>query len=286
MHEIAEAIQQMPSRSWVPILVVTAIGIVLWAAGGRLLRTAFALLGFVFGAAVGWFLGHAVELGAPVGIIALVAALLLACVGTLAYRTAVAAGLAAVLAIAAPLAVWSVADLKGLEAAVSGPLGTPEPVLTAPVEPDPAADDPDPIDTWLAEIRGQGAESAGISEEVVDSLEAATTLAEQIVEQAGVVWEKIPESIRGQMIGATVVGGLIGFLVGTLATAFSATLVTAFAGSVTWMAGGWSAMSKAGVDGPWAPATPAAWLVLWFALALIGLAVQWTVRAKAADKPS
>ena len=51
---------------------VLAIGVVLWAAGGRLLRTAFALLGFLFGAGIGWFLGHVVEFGAPVGIIALV----------------------------------------------------------------------------------------------------------------------------------------------------------------------------------------------------------------------
>ena len=283
MSEIAEAIQQLPGKSWVPILVIIAIGVVLWAAGGRLLRTAFALLGFLIGAAVGWLLGHAVELGAPAGLVALIAALVVACVATLAFRAAVATGLAAIVAVAAPMSIWAVADIKGLESAVSEPLASPEPSVEAPAEPEM-----DEIDRWLAEVRGDTIEEAGVEleAEVAETIAAAKTLIEHVVDQFQVVWDRVPEDLRSRMLGATIVGGLIGFLVGTLATAFSASLVTAFAGSMTWLVGGWSALSKAGVDGPWVPTGPAGWMVLWLAVGIIGLAVQWTVRVKAADKPA
>ena len=88
-------------------------------------------------------------------------------------------------------------------------------------------------------------------------------------------------------MAAEVDGRLAGVLVGTLAGALRAKVVTAFGGSLLWL-------SCAGVlvaatdlpEGPWLPATPVAWLALWVITAVIGLAIQWTFRPKRADKPA
>jgi ElaB/YqjD/DUF883 family membrane-anchored ribosome-binding protein len=298
MSELSDSIQALPNQSWIPILVLLVLGIALWLAGGRLLKGAFAAMGLVAGGSIGWIVGSAIDFGVSVWVIALIMALLVACVATLAYRATVAMALAAVLALASPLGVWTAAGAElapGPETTTVaasdnenlGPvLGKDEPEL-----------DLDEIDSWLRDLADDAKNVVNngpmaapeatfdLQQEVRDQLENARTLGDELARQARELWDRTPSDLRTRLIGAAAVGALIGFLLGTLATTFSTLFVTAFAGSLTMIVGGWSAATKVGVpDGPWVPDTPNAWLTWWVIIAVIGLVIQWMTRPKRADK--
>jgi hypothetical protein len=298
MSDVSQTIHDLPLGSWIPIILLVICGLALWAAGGRLLRPAFGALGLVVGAAAGGILGTAVNFGLPAWMIAILGGLVLGGTALLAYRLAVAAGLAMVLAIALPLALWSMADPEAVrEMAGGGPQDHPTAIAGEVAEPER-----DELDEWIKDITGQGADEAPDQAAGEDSpgdegardpspldlarqVDEARNLADQLLEKAQALWESTPVEWRGRLIGAAVVGGVIGLLLGTLAAGLSASLVTSFGGTLMWLTGVWAGASRLGIsEEPWLPRGPLMWLVLWVVLAVIGLAIQWTIRPREDDK--
>ncbi|MHC5113386.1 MAG: hypothetical protein ACYTGP_03030, partial [Planctomycetota bacterium] len=80
-------------------------------------------------------------------------------------------------------------------------------------------------------------------------------------------------------------GAVTGILFAALAPTISSSLVTAFGGSLMWLAGLRLIVAGTGLTGleKLMPAGTGYTLVLWLIIALIGVAIQWTFRAKEAD---
>ena len=126
-----------------------------------------------------------------------------------------------------------------------------------------------------------------LGSENAQRLETARGHAERAVGAAGDWWDRIPSSSHPTIIGAAIVGLLGGLLIGTLAPAVSAMIVTGFTGAALVLTGFTMILARVGaVESP-ASGGAAPWLLLvWLVLSIIGLAVQWTFRPKPADRPA
>lgn len=109
MSELQQAIHDLPLASLIPVGLLLAVGLLLWAAGRKVLRAGFAIAGLVIGAGLGWILPSATGLNVDPWIPAFVLGVIVACVAALTHRLAVAGALAVVIGVAAPMAV-SVVD--------------------------------------------------------------------------------------------------------------------------------------------------------------------------------
>jgi hypothetical protein len=281
-------------------------------------------LGGALGWVVGMLLPDASAI--PVWSVSLVTALLLGALGALATRVLVSIGLALMLALAIPWAIATTAALRpawfGLPA-TAAEAAAPSPVAAEPVGPiGPERDELDawvesleqppggPVDHDQAAVRppepaGQDTTVAGDGqpplpesiallgdelgldrEHAQETVDKANRLIAGLVEGANGRWGRTPAALQPTLVAAAIVATICGIVVGTLAHGFSATVVTAFAGSLLWLGCGGALVSRAGLgDGPWFPDGPTAWLAWWLSAAVIGLAIQWTLRPKRADKP-
>lgn len=165
MEELSQTLQELPLAGLIPLALLLIVGLLLWAAGSKVFRAGFAAAGLLIGAGIGWLVGGTVNLGVPVWIIALVGAVLVACLAALTYRLAIAGALAIVLGVASPLAVLTVNEWQNGTAAVDDP-DVPSQVEDEPLAPtEPDAPDPvdedftgramDEIDRWLRERFGE-----------------------------------------------------------------------------------------------------------------------------------
>ena len=317
------AIEAIPLGGLVPLAVLTVVGLVLWSAGRRVLRAALAMVGLVVGGVAGWIFGELLppQLGIPVWVFAAFDALLVACVFALAWRVTVMLALSAVLAVGTPMTVWAAAtafpDAFGIAATAPDPDPEPGPDAETPPPSDavamaPEAPATDAITDWVERLGRDPEEAAAdaaadaASDAVADrlgpeagdlgerlGLDRETT--EQAIEDAGdfvrrvgadlgSAWDDVPTTLRSTLLGAAAIGLLAGFLLGSLTPNLSAAIVTSFGGALLWLS---TALALAGrlavpVEGL-LPSSPHGWLILWSALSVIGLAIQWTFRTKAAD---
>lgn len=299
MNELSQTMQELPLAGMVPVALAAIIGLLLWAAGRRLLRTGFAAAGFVLGGAIGWILADHINVGVPSWVAGLAAAIIVASVAALTYRLAVAAALAIVLAVASPMAVIAVHELQ--DDAPATAQTQPEDTEQAPAdtaEPDDSNDDEelDEIDRWLNDRileqlpgGGEGLEPQSTEQltqqfapEMSEHVDQVKSYAEKLVNAGKELWQSTPESIRPMLIAAMVIGALLGLLIGALVPGLSASVVTAFGGGMLWL----SAVrigAERFAEGAFMPETTRTWLVLWLVLSVIGLCIQWMFRTKQAD---
>jgi hypothetical protein len=289
MDELSQAIQNLPIAGLIPVILLLLVGIVLWAAGRKVLRAGFAVAGLIVGGAVGWIVAANSGLGLAPWIPAVVLGIILACVAALGYRVAVAGALALVIGVAAPLAVGTVAEIQGVENSMlrSEPV-SPE---TMP-EDDPAdwleEDDPSPLGGEIDEedlrthLLGDDFE---VTEREKEIIEDARGFAEQLADGIKAWWIEQPERLRPMIVGAAILGIIFGVLIGALAPVASASVVTAFGGSLLWLTSLRIALIQFGepITG-WLPRGATALLIIWVVVALIGVTIQWIFRPKPADK--
>jgi hypothetical protein len=292
MSELSQAIQNLPLAGLIPVILLIIVGIILWAAGRRVLRAGFAAAGLIVGGAAGWMLGHAVGLGISPWISAAILGILIACVAALMYRVAVAGALALVFGIAAPMAVVTVAEIQGVDKSVLQPVETepgPEPRklddLDREFATDPLRGDQSPISP-----PGLATDAAvsqfDLGEEAAEQLEQARSYAEQIIAGLQAWWDETPEKLRPAIVGAAIAGVLLGVLFGALAPMLSAAVVTAFGGALLWLSGLRIVAIQLGEPvAAWLPSQATWLLALWLIMSLIGVAIQWMFRPKPADKP-
>ncbi len=117
VNDITQAISELPAGGMIPVGLALIAGLLLWAAGRRILRATFVATGFVLGSTVGWLVGELLGLGMTIVVPTLVGGVVFACVAGLASRLVVAVALALTLGIAAPLATMSLAQLRGSDQA-------------------------------------------------------------------------------------------------------------------------------------------------------------------------
>jgi hypothetical protein len=292
MSEMSQAIQDLPLAGLIPVLLLMLVGLMLWAAGRKLLRAGFAAAGLIVGGALGLLLGTAI--GFSPWIVALVLGIILACLAALAHRVAVAGSLALVFGAAAPLAVVTIAEIQGVDKSIlQEPTESPEGI------PGLEEREPDEFDRTFGrsgmapEEFGEGgveeavvAEQLDLTEETRQALGQARSYAEQLIEAVKAWWAETPEKLRPTIVGAAVGGVLVGVLFGALASGLAAAVVSSFGGALLWLGSLRVVLLQAG--GPvagWLPSTATASLTIWLIISLIGVAIQWMIRPKPADKP-
>ena len=285
VSDLSEAMRQLPWADLSPVLGLGVIGLGLWLAGRRFLRAGLVLIGLLLGGVIGWLVAEVAGMAISPWIFVGVGAVLLACFAALMFRFAVAGTLAIVLALAAPTVVWTVGEWQGLTDSSPIDLAT--------------ADDADTQDDadWLEEPPAEGADDvagmggADLAAEFIDVPEEAqkhiATLrgySEWAIKKADALWDQTPENLRPEMVGAAIVGLLVGFLVGTIVPKLSASVVTSFGGALLILFSVRIIAERLGIDnGWWMPAKATQWLVVWLITSFIGTAIQWTFRPKPAD---
>jgi len=308
------SIQDIPYAGLIVSMMLLVIGLILWAAGRRVLRPSFAALALIAGAGLGWVAGSNVDLGVPALAVAIIAALLCMCFAALAFRALVATSMAVIIGVAAPMAVWGGAVIRsGAGGDVIAHGEDDAGIYAAPIAEPPA---PDEFDAWLAQgqpsaARGDDqtdddpadviAERGMVSDDLralADKLELDMTFtpeAEQHIERAGSyvravsdwghsVWARTPPVLRPGLIIASVIGAITGMLVGTLASSFCVSIVTSCGGSLLWLASSIAMARELELSqNLYAELPPGAWLIGWAVISVIGLAIQWTFRPANAD---
>lgn len=302
MNELSRSIQELPLAALVPVALAVIVGLLLWAAGRRLLRPGFAAAGLLLGGAIGWIVGENVNMGVPAAIPAIVLGIVFAAVAALTYRLAVAVALGLVLGVGGPMAVVALGELQPsrteretVEEFLPDEAGLPG---ETPESMPPPADDLDAFDRWLnararehfpGTLPGQPltseeiAHHLGLGDEVTQHVSTVKNWAEAAYAAVVQIWNDMPERLRPALLGAAATGAMLGLLIGALAPGLSASVVTAFGGGLLWLTGV-RILAEHLVDGALMPTTGSAWLILWVTISAIGLSIQWMFRPKRADK--
>ncbi len=290
MSEMSKAIQELPIASLIPIALLVIVGLLLWAAGRRVLKVGFAMAGLIVGGVIGWLIGAQFSIGIPPWVFAAVLGLLLACISALGFRMAVAAALGVVLGVAAPLTVVTVAEIQGIDKSViqddddSGSgwdLGTKE---REKDEFDLIFGSADAIDAAGGAIAPEGFD---IPDGAVEKLEEVRGYAEMLLDGVKAWWAEQPDKLRPAIIASAVGGLLVGVLVGTLAPSITASVVTSFGGSLLWLFGlRVILIQMSETIAEWMPNSATASGVIWLIISIVGIVIQWIFRPKAADKPA
>jgi hypothetical protein len=300
MSDLNQTLQELPWAGFIVLCLVIATGLILWAAGRRVLRPALAVIGLMVGAGVGLMIGASLGLGVGVYVAAMVCGAVAACIFALGYRLAVAMVTMTLFVIASPMAVMTAAEIQAKRAGRTVAEGEIHNPIT------------DELTAWLDEhgvpATSLPSEAAARSaaESVTDTLaRAKTALSKSLgqteaarvewIERFGTSlsnsckqwWEHTPPKIRPTLTLSAVIGGIVGLLLGIVAPSLSASIVTALGGSMLWLTGTRVVALRLGVhDSDWLPASSLGWMALWLITTVAGLVIQWTFRQKQVDRPS
>ncbi len=295
MQDLTQRIAELPWAAMLPVGLLFLVGLVLWATGRRVLRTVFAAAGLLTGIVVGLALSEherVASLNIPTWAVTVAAALLLAIVAAAAYRLVLAASVAALLGLVAPLGVFTAAEMGAVT------IEQGEMIVQPPLP----AGEPD----WWQDVLEHGAETPQVAEidEALEALGAAvvetseTETEQQLplwrrwterartvaVDVTTGVWDRSPQPLRWIMAASMAVGLLLGLFLGAAAPSMSAAILTALSGSLLLIGTSWTVVTRAGWTADWMPSSTPQWLAWWLIAAVIGLGVQWMFRAKRADK--
>lgn len=299
MSDFTQVMQELPPSGLVIFALVIVTGIMLWGGGRKILRAGFAIGGLIIGGLAGWVTGQTVNIGASPWVIAAVGAIIMACVGAIAFRLAVAASMALILALLSPLSVLTFAELQAKHSGHKLNEGeVHNPVADGFTDWLRTHDDPqarqqvgDAISATTQSVSGaidRAKNAPNISEQTKAHIDQAQQFGHRVIESTRNEWSRTPPTLRPTLILSSVCGGLLGIFLGILAPRFSAAAVTALGGSLLWLSGVRVIATHMGVpaDAPWLPSSGIAWLSLWLITSVAGLAIQWIFKRPPADKPS
>lgn len=313
MEDLSQTMSEIPWPGLVPVALLLFVGLVLWVAGRRVLRTSFAAAGLVAGGSLGWMaadLDVLARINPPAWALAVAGAFLLAIFAALLYRLVLAASIAVLLGTLCPLTLWAAVELDGIRINPSDDGMTQSPLYASQLQDadEGAVTDLDGLVEWVLALPGGRAETAQDTEDAPDATEAAEPAGEagdETTERSwsewrewwqhitlvarelpGTVWESSTGPVRWSLLASAAVGTLLGLLLGAAAPVFSAAVVTSLGGSIMLLGSAWTLATSVVPQGWWMPGTPTQWLIWWLAFSIIGLVVQWTLRARRADKPA
>jgi hypothetical protein len=295
MTDLQQTIHDLPLAGLVPVLLLVVTGMLLWVAGRKLLRAGFAAVGFIVGGALGWFGGESLRLSVSPWILALVGAVVLSVLSAVAFKLAVMWTLAIVLGILAPLGVIVVHEQQakhgnaslenaGEKAAewfdkqVDGPSREKAGEIAAAA----SAQAKEKVDEFVEKIGEQS--SGGAAKKGIEQIEHFGSRFADAIKQR---WNAAPESLRPMLVISSIVGIVLGLILGFAAPNFSAAAVTSLGGSLLWLTGLRVLLTRIGVpEGPWLPASGGSWMAVWLITAFVGMGIQWTAKRRKADKKS
>jgi len=267
--------------------------------GRKILRVRFAVGGLIIGGIAGWITGQTVNFGAPPWVVAAIGAVIMACVGAIAFRMAVAASMALIIGLLAPLSVLTFAELQAKNGGHNLSEGeVHNPVADGITDWLKTHDDPqarqqvgDAISATTQSVTtaiDRAKNAPNVSEQTKAHIDEVQRFGHRVVESAKSEWSRTPTTLRPTLVLSSVLGGLLGVFLGILAPGFSAAAVTALGGSLLWLSGVRVIATRMGLpaDAPWLPSSGIAWLGLWLITSVAGLAIQWIFKRPPADKPS
>lgn len=309
MTELIDTLREIPLAAIVPLAIALIVGLLLWSMGRKVLRPGFTALGLLFGLMLGYLAGDAWNLGLPAWGVAVIAGLVLAAAALVLYRVALAGTMAAIFAIACPMAAVAIYELRGNDAFIArevqqdAPDGDDAAEESAEEEDDPwwdksprdhledhvqdyvpqFGDDAEVRPLELDEDNGSGREEAPT--ELDKQIATFRSFGERLLEGFRDAWDSTAPTLQPILLGAAVGGMIFGFVLGAVLPTFSASIVTAFGGSLLWL-GAVRVMAERLNLGDLGvlPATGKGWLAFWIIASLIGLAIQWMFRGRPADK--
>ncbi len=294
MDEIWSTLQTSPGGPLAWLVGAVLIGGIIWLWGHRMLKSCFAAAGFAGGLLAGFMLGSAFDVGIPAWLSALILALGMAVLATLAYRFAVATVCAVALGALAPAIVIALGDHGMLDDVSSKVPSMPEMDSLLGAETDESGGS-----SLSAEVTKDAIRKA-----IQDAREKfdALTASSQPEEQTGWIgnlrqwtdgatdrfrarWEASSGPMRTLLLGSAAAGAFVGFLGGLLATSWAAMLATAGLGSLGLVFGGAGiAQIASGRDFFTNPKGLTALIGVWIGFSCLGLVIQAKRRAKRADK--
>lgn len=255
------------------------VGVILWLFGRRLLRVGFVLAGGAAGAIVAYFASPALGLGADPVIAGGAGALAGALLGGLVFRVSVATaagGLVGAIAVAGAVGLvpQTQTDLRGAAEAPLDWSGLVGPTLEWKFE-------PEPFDL--------GSLDSGPEARTPDPAEQVRAFVDSLADEVRPRWNELPTTTRMRITSAGVVGFLLGLASGLFWPKRAAAAISGFIGPAIFLP--CAALLALAPDSPFPVAlsstplsSPLIWLGAWFALGLVGTAVQWTRRRPEADK--
>lgn len=268
--------------------VVVGVGLLLWLAGGKLLKSASILGGLMLGMILGGltlaFLDSAVvAVGFMVGL-----GLLGAIAAWLAFRFWVSVVAAIMLAIIAPAAVMA------YQGTPTQPLAEDALVATEQIKKryeTQATKLDDPSKLMVQQLMQQGDRESLVeadqimTEQGADLADSARKAVFQNLEDIQTWWNENSTSTHRTIGIAMLMGAGLGFLIGMVAPTYAAAAQSALVGAVLIVIPGRELiMTQAAGAAEYVPVTARGTLILLGLITLVGMLVQWTLHLRRDDK--
>ncbi|MCH2137705.1 MAG: hypothetical protein MK074_01475 [Phycisphaerales bacterium] len=288
LSEAASGISEAPSglgTELISTLAALATGLVLWAAGGGIMRPAVGALGLGLGALGGWMAWQQTGIG-PMWALPAGSALVTCCVALLAWHLASGVLLSALAGLLAGSVAWGAIHIdQGNEVApppIQALFGlAPMPVdstnddaTITPVLAPAATPSLNPSDLAEAAVRAH-------TQEFADQLAAQEDLA-----PVRAAWDTVPAEPRLVILIATAAAALLGLLIAALAQSLAAVLLTAIGGALLVVASVPRLVTSiSGMDPGFSPSTTALLAVgAWAGMSVLGMAIQAATKKKPAPQ--
>ena len=282
LRDAGDALSTAPLGAQGVMILVLIAGLILWFAGGRVVKPALLALGVALGAAGGMILlpelGTTQVASIPSPYVGLAGgAIVGGIVAAMLFRMAIT-----VSAVGAFAAGGLLAGACFLQFAPRLIPPEPPPPLASPE----SAVDLDALTTGLDTSLGR---AASIKRELAEHLDPETramlhTAAgqtrrffEHLARQTRTLWADLSPREQAVLVGGSLVGGVLGLLVGLVMPRKSAAIVTAMAGAGLWLASATWLAHAAQIPGrELLHRSPLAWAAIWLAVSALGVAVQLT----------
>lgn len=317
LHGVGDAVEQLRALPWVAHALAAgalATGIVLWLIGRRVLKPMVVVLCALLGGAIGFVALPMTPLAGSVSVYIglLVGAAAGALLGALLYKFSMAIGLGLVLGVAAPLTVAAVMSFKAdqhtppPDADDTGAAIASEPDGDAESGQFPARITEEVIRRQIDNLRKQlngdppselpaeesteaaadattepPADTAALEDVMRSAAERVQAFAQAVGSDVATGWGQLSPRHRLILTGSAGVGLALGIILGVVLPTWSAGMVTALLGAGVWLAAGsWLALAVAAPGSEHLQRPAREWLVIWLAVAALGMVVQWAGLAR------
>ncbi|MCH2149453.1 MAG: hypothetical protein MK095_08480 [Phycisphaerales bacterium] len=238
-------------------IVALAIGAVLWAMGGRILRPSLGMAGLIIGSALGWLAWTQIQGHAPLWALMLGTGVITACVCMLAYKLVLAGILSILLSVFFMAGSWSLMQTLSPDDPPSAPLSALGSLVVGSPE----------IETDFERDVTHSADN----KYAMAMRYAISTRSELLFES----WKVLQPMTRLVVLGSLLAGLLIGLLMATFAIIPTAIFVTAVLGSLLILG---SLARLISLTGASTHAIQESWVLLptiiWAGLAVTGIVIQ------------
>lgn len=277
----------LPTEGWIVVVVCGVAGILLWAFGGKILKSAIVLSGAILGASAGFVVAEVLIVPIPPWTLSLGGAAIIGVLAWMAYRPAMGLCLAILIGTAAPVGVLAYAEYRGIDVfdtsteADAGEETTDNVETTGGNETTDSEIETDVFEAFLdgynlmkksdnpfedfrrfVSNRGNSL-LTGEEDQPTEDIEAESTeenpdsapvwmeIYSEVVEElkAEIIrrWEYAPAGVRRSLVLSCISGAILGLLIGLSLPGVAASLITALAGSAMILSSGFTALNTIGI---------------------------------------